>query len=194
MFSHAELDLSIEYISNDCSLWDSGSRCDSNNAYSEFLRSKFWISMSYSIEHNFLWTEFSPRVACWALRSRCPRRSRSSEQNSLWLFREWLLILFRRLYLDINSATLITEPFLSSLSLSVLQRFPDCMLSLLSFRGTKSSMRNVQKRGFKHCENTELSSVLAYGFREVGEIVVQILDGRRVIVHGSDLVQLFWVS
>ena len=53
-------------------------------------------------------------------------------------------------------------------------------------------MRNVQKRGFKHCENTELSSVLAYGFREVGEIVVQIVDGCRVIVHGSDLVQLFW--
>ena len=51
-------------------------------------------------------------------------------------------------------------------------------------------MKNVQNRGFKHCENTELSSVLACGDREVREIVVRIVDGRRVIIHGSILVEL----
>ena len=64
---------------NNCRLWDSCSRCDSIDAYSEFLRSKFWMSMLYSVEYNFLWTEFSPRKSCWSLRSRCSRRSRSSE-------------------------------------------------------------------------------------------------------------------
>ena len=38
---------------------------------------------------------------------------------------------------------------------------------------------------------TELSSVLVRGFREVGEIVVRIVDEHRVIIHGSDLVELF---
>ena len=40
-------------------------------------------------------------------------------------------------------------------------------------------MRNVQNRGFKHCVNTELTSVLVRGFREVGEIVVRIVDEHR---------------
>ena len=31
------------------------------------------------------------------------------------------------------------------------------------------------------------------GFREVGEIVVRIVDERRVIIHGSDLVELLWL-
>ena len=62
------------------------------------------------------------------------------------------------------------------LSLSVLQRFPDRMLSLLSLWGTKSPMRNVPNRGCKHCGNTELSSVLGCGFREVKDIVVRIVD------------------
>ena len=43
-------------------------------------------------------------------------------------------------------------------------------------------MRNVQNRGFNHCENIEVSSVLFRGFREVGEIVVRIVDEHRVIV------------
>ena len=51
-------------------------------------------------------------------------------------------------------------------------------------------MRNVQNRGFKHCENTELASVLVRGFREVGDIVVRVVDERRVIIHGSILVEL----
>ena len=51
-------------------------------------------------------------------------------------------------------------------------------------------MRNVQKRGFKHCGDIELSSVLVLGFREVGEIVVRIVDEHRVIIHESILVEL----
>ena len=109
---------SVQWISaNNCSLWDSSSRCDPNNANWEFVRSNFWISMSYSVEYNFLWTEFSPRIACWALHSRCPRRSRSSEEDYLWLFRI-TLIPFRWPFFDIDSATLIAQPSLSSLSLS----------------------------------------------------------------------------
>ena len=51
-------------------------------------------------------------------------------------------------------------------------------------------MGTVQNRGFKHCENTEWSSVLVCGFREVGEIVVRIVDEGRVIIHRSNLVEL----
>ena len=50
---------------------------------------------------------------------------------------------------------------------------------------------HVLNRGFKHCGNTELYSVLVRGFREVGEIVVRIVDEHRVIVNRSDLVELF---
>ena len=39
--------------SNYCCLSDSSSRCDSNNAYSEFLRFKFWTSMLYSLKIQF---------------------------------------------------------------------------------------------------------------------------------------------
>ena len=53
--------------SHNCHLWGSSSRCDSNNAYSEFLRSKFWISTLYSVRSHLLWSGFSPRRACWAL-------------------------------------------------------------------------------------------------------------------------------
>ena len=52
-------------------------------------------------------------------------------------------------------------------------------------------MRNVRNRGFKHCGNTELSSVLVRGFRDVGEIVIRIVDEHRVIIHRSILVELF---
>ena len=52
-------------------------------------------------------------------------------------------------------------------------------------------MRNLRNRGSKHCGNTELSSVLVSEFREVGEIVVRIVDEYRVIIHGSDLIELF---
>ena len=51
-------------------------------------------------------------------------------------------------------------------------------------------MRNVQNRGFNHCGNTELTSVLVRGFREVGDIVVRIVDERRVLIHGSIFVEL----
>ena len=52
----------------------------------------------------------------------------------------------------------------SFFSFSIQQRFPDCMLSLLSLWGTKSPMRNVRNRRFKHCGNTDLASVLVSGF------------------------------
>ena len=48
----------------------------------------------------------------------------------------------------------------------------------------------MQNKGFKHRVNNELSSVLVRGFREVGEIVVWIVDERRVLIHGSILVKL----
>ena len=55
-------------------------------------------------------------------------------------------------------------------------------------------MRYEQNRGFKHCGNNEQYSVLACGFREVRDaIVVRIVDGRRVIVHWTDLVELFGI-
>ena len=55
---------------------------------------------------------------------------------------EWLLILFRRLFLDIDSATLITEPSLSSLSLSC-NGFP--RRAFLDFsQKSKLTMRNVR--------------------------------------------------
>ena len=51
-------------------------------------------------------------------------------------------------------------------------------------------MTNVQDRGFKRCVNTELTGVLVHGFREVGDIVVWIVDERRVIIGGSIPVEL----
>ena len=60
-----------------------------------------------------------------------------------------------------------------------LDLFPNCMLSLLSLSGTKSPMRNVQNRGFKHwCARSWFSRS-------------RIVDEHRVIIHGSDLVELF---
>ena len=51
---------SVHWISlNNRSLWDSSSRCDSVIAYSEFLRFKFWRSMSCLFRYNLLWSEFS---------------------------------------------------------------------------------------------------------------------------------------
>ena len=54
-------------------------------------------------------------------------------------------------------------------------------------------MRNVRNRGFKHCNGTpNWSASLACDFWEVRDaIVVRIVDGRRVTVHRSDLVELF---
>ena len=46
-------------------------------------------------------------------------------------------------------------------------------------------MRNARNRGFKHCGNTEQSSVLSCGFREVRDaVVVQIVDGDLVRLLG----------
>ena len=52
-------------------------------------------------------------------------------------------------------------------------------------------MRNVRNRGFKHCENTELSSVLVCVLRDVRDFIeVWIVNEHGVIVHRSDLVEL----
>ena len=52
-------------------------------------------------------------------------------------------------------------------------------------------MRNVQNREFKHWWNTNLSSILACVFREVSDfLVVWIVNERRVIIHGSIIVEL----
>ena len=55
---------------------------------------------------------------------------------------------------------------------------------------SKITMRHVRNRGFKHCGNTEQSSVLACGFREVRDaIMVWIVDGRRATVKRSYLLE-----
>ena len=56
---------------------------------------------------------------------------------------------------------------------------------------SKIIMRNVRNRGFKHCENTEQSSVFVCVFREVRDFIeVWIVIAHRVTVHRSDLVEL----
>ena len=53
-------------------------------------------------------------------------------------------------------------------------------------------MKNVRNRGFEHHGNTEHCSALARGFREVRDaIVVRIVDGHRVTVYESGLVEPF---
>ena len=92
--------------------------------------------------------------------------------------------------------TLITKPSLSSLSLSLSLSlcpaigFPRHAFLASSLK-SKITMRNVRNRGFKHCGNTEQSSVLACGFLEVRDFIeVWIVNEHRVIVHRSDLVEL----
>ena len=81
----------------------------------------------------------------------------------------------------------MTNPSLSSISLCLATGSRLHALFAFYLR-SKVILRNVH-RGFKHCENTELASVLVRGFREVGDVVVRIVDERRVIIHGSDLVE-----
>ena len=137
--------------------------------------------MSYSVEYNFLWTEFSPRK----LFELFVRGVLGDLVHQLWVWREWLLVLFRRLFLDTDSATLVTEPSLSSLSLPC-NGFPRHAFFAFSL---KSKITN-EKRAKQRIQNT-VSSVLACGLREVRDIMVRIVDGRRVNIHGSDLVELF---
>ena len=85
--------------------------------------------------------------------------------------------------------TLITEPSLSSISLSS-NGFPRHAF-LASSRKSKITLRNERNRGFKHSGNNEQSSVLACGFRDVRDaIVVRIVVGRRVTVYRSGLVEI----
>ena len=64
------------------------------------------------------------------------------------------------------------------------------MFALLSIQRAKSSWETLRNRESKHCGNTKLSNVLIRGFREVGEIVVRIVDEHRVIIHENHLVEL----
>ena len=75
-------------------------------------------------------------------------------------------MLFRRLFLDIDSATRITEPSLSSLS--VLQRFREaCFLCFLSEE--QNHREKLAKQ--RHCGNTEQSSVLVCVVFEKSEML-----------------------
>ena len=114
VFSLVELDLPIDWLPEIVVCELSSSRRDSLNAYSEFLRFKFWISILYSVK-NFSELFFFLIIACWSLRSRC-WRSHPSQQNFLRVWSKWLQKLFRRLIFDIGSAALITKLPLSSLS------------------------------------------------------------------------------
>ena len=66
------------------------------------------------------------------------------------------------------------------------------MLSWLPLWRTQLiTVRYVRHKGFRLCGNTERSSALACDFREVRDvIVVRIVDGRRVSVCRSNLVEL----
>ena len=167
----------------------------------------FWISSLQILDlhrctHSdiiVLWIEFSPLViACRALRWRCSRRSHPSEQNFLRVWREWLLILFRRLFFDIDCATLITKPPLFSLSLSLppslspslslsSNRFPDACF-LCFYLKSKIIMRNVRNRGFKHCENTEQSNVLVCVFFEKSEISLRSGSSMSIVSLSTEVI------
>ena len=97
-------------------------------------------------------------------------------------------MLFRRLFFVIKSATLIPKPSLSSLCRTI--GFP--MHAFFAFCvKSKIITRNVRNRGFKHCDNTEQSSVLVCVFREVRDFIeVWTVNEHRVTVHRGDLVEL----
>ena len=101
---------------------------------------------------------------------------------------------FRWSFFGVDYATLITKPSLSfslSLSLSVQQSVSRCMPSLLSVSRAKSTNEKRAKQRIQTLWEHRLASVLVRGFREIGDTVVLIVDERRVIVHRSDLVELF---
>ena len=156
----------------------------------------FWIS-SFRIfdlrvvfsRVSFFWAEFSPRLACWALHSRCTRRSRSSESNCLWVVGEWLLILFRRLFIDINPAALITGPSLSSLSLCLATVSRLHAFFAFSLRNKITNEKRAKQR-IQTLRKHRIVQCFSCDFRKVVDIVVWIVSERRVIVHRCDLVEL----
>ena len=102
-----------------------------NNAYSEFLRSNFG---------------FSPRTACWPLRSKCSVRSRSSEKNSLWVCWEQLLVFFQSTFPWHRLCNIDHRTF-SFFTFSVLRRIPAAYF--LCFLKNKSPW-DTSKTVFKH--------------------------------------------
>ena len=81
IFFHVELNLSIECLPLIVVFEILAHGVNQKLRILNFFVPKFWISMSYSVEYNYLFIDFSPRIACWALHSRCPRRCRSSEKK-----------------------------------------------------------------------------------------------------------------
>ena len=61
---HVELHLSIEYLPTIVVLEIPAHAVTRIIRVLNFFVPKFWISMLYSVEYNFLWNEFSPRIAC----------------------------------------------------------------------------------------------------------------------------------
>ena len=135
----------------------------------------------------------SPTTTCWALRSRSSWRSHPSAYNFLRLFRTGFSVTLQTHTNTVPLTFLWHRPcstdhktfFLFSLWSSN-GFLIACFLCFLSLRN-----RIVRNRGFKHCENTEQCSALVRGLREVGDILVRIVDERRVIIHGIILVDLF---
>ena len=95
-------------------------------------------------------------------------------------------------FFHIDSATLITEPYLS-LCFATISRG---MLSWLPLWRTQLiTVRYVRHKGFRLCGNTE-RSVLSRVIFEKSEMlsIVRIVDGRRVSVCRSNLVELLGTS
>ena len=174
-----------------CSLWDSSSRCDSENSYCEFLRSKILdlhvVLGRVSLPMNWFFTKNSMLSSSFQVSSEISfirieffvSRKRMTPDTVPSTF-HW-----HRLC---NTGRKTFSFFCFSLSSN---GFPiACFLYFLS-EEQNHQCKEVQNRGFKHCVNTDLSSVVVHGFREVPEIVVRIVDERRVIIDGSILVELF---
>ena len=153
---------------NNCRLWDSSSRRDSNNAYSEFLRNfespgRTWSDIIFS-ELNFQQEQLVELFVQGVLGD-LVRQNRilcESENDSKYCSVDFSL-----------TSTLhhwsqnLLFPFSRSLMQSV---FP--MHAFFAFYlKSKIIMRNVRNRGFKHCENIEESSVLVCVFREVRDFI-----------------------
>ena len=100
----------------------------------------FYISSCQILDHHvvlsrkkILWTAFSSSIVCWARRSKCSRRSRSSEYNSLWVEEN------DSLHCSVDFS-LTSTAFLS----------PDCKLSLRNrITNGKCAKQRIQKM-WKH--------------------------------------------
>ena len=116
----------------------------------------------------------------------------SWEQNFLWLFR-LTQIPFRQPFFDIDSVPLISKPSLSSLPLSS-NGFPIACFPCFPFEEQNHQWETFRNRRFKHCGNTESSSVLDHVFREseklwFGSLMSVVSSSTEVFLSNS----LVWV-